>query len=473
MVDAGAWVRVSSGGQDEANQIPDIERYGVEHGYRYTKWYVLNDKSASKGKQQVKLDEMLTDMRLGVIPILVCWHSDRLERRGPEALFRLLRQADEAGGRIESIKEPLLGAPGISGEAMTAIGAIVAHQKSVHLSEQVRLSHERIRENGALMGYAPWGYVIVGEKYNKTLVPTEICRKYAPQIFQRKIDGLSLYSICEWLDTEGVPPVRGQRWNAGSLYQIIQNMTYAGRRQDEGPAGADGKTRRKNRRTVMRCEAVVSFDMWRRANEALHASPRRGPGVRGTLPNRPLLASLRCARCEDSPMYRIRSGDGKYYYRCFGRAPRRKGCGNMVPLDQVDTIITARILVWSDKPYQIQAWAEGINWDTEIEDVKQSLVELAREMRGDYTERHAALMADLANYMWKNEHEAVKGHWEYTDTGMTIGEYFYALSDDGKRSYLKSLDIRVEKATPDDPGATRGVRVVIDGEGHGVFAYPA
>ncbi len=56
---------------------------------------------------------------------------------------------------------------------------------------------------------------------------------------------------------------------------------------------------------------------------------------------------------------------------------------------------------------------------------------------------------------------------------MTIGEYFYALSDDGKRSYLKSLDIRVEKATPDDPGATRGVRVVIDGEGHGVFAYPA
>jgi hypothetical protein len=28
-------------------------------------------------------------------------------------------------------------------------------------------------------------------------------------------------------------------------------------------------------------------------------------------------------------------------------------------------------------------------------------------------------------------------------------------------------------ATVDDPGATRGVRVVIDGEDHGVFPYPA
>ncbi len=56
---------------------------------------------------------------------------------------------------------------------------------------------------------------------------------------------------------------------------------------------------------------------------------------------------------------------------------------------------------------------------------------------------------------------------------MTVGEHFYGLDDDGKREYLKTRDIRVEKATPADPGATKGVRVIIDGADHGVFPYPA
>jgi DNA invertase Pin-like site-specific DNA recombinase len=64
---------------------------------------------------------MLTDMREGTIKVLVCWHSDRLERRGPEHVFRLLAQVRDAGGRIESVKEPLFGAQDMSGEAMTAL----------------------------------------------------------------------------------------------------------------------------------------------------------------------------------------------------------------------------------------------------------------------------------------------------------------------------------------------------------------
>ena len=103
-MDAGAWVRVSSGGQDEANQIPDIERHCAEQGHRITKWYTLNDKSASKGEQQAMLDQVVADMKLGIITTVVCWHSDRMERRGPEALFRLLRQVRDAGGRIRPRK---------------------------------------------------------------------------------------------------------------------------------------------------------------------------------------------------------------------------------------------------------------------------------------------------------------------------------------------------------------------------------
>src|SRR5712692_8878714 len=137
---AGIWLRVSSGGQDEANQEPDVLKHCTARGYRVAARYQLNDLSASKGEQQAKLDEMLADMRDGVIKVLVCWHSDRLERRGVEALFKTLRLSREAGGRIESTKEPLLGSGDVSGEMLTAMGASAARQYSVHLAEQVKLA---------------------------------------------------------------------------------------------------------------------------------------------------------------------------------------------------------------------------------------------------------------------------------------------------------------------------------------------
>src|SRR5690348_11031379 len=93
---AGVWVRVSTGGQDEAQQVPSIESHCFSHGYVIVRRYELNDKSASKGEQQEKLDEMLADMRDGTIKVLVGWRSNRLERRGPEAVFRLKRQVTDA-----------------------------------------------------------------------------------------------------------------------------------------------------------------------------------------------------------------------------------------------------------------------------------------------------------------------------------------------------------------------------------------
>ena len=152
--------------------------------------------------------------------------------------------------------------------------------------------------------------MVTGAKYNKTIVPTDECRTYVPQIFQRCIDGDSCRTIALWLDAEGVKPMRGSQWSDTSVWQLLKNMTYTGRRQDEGTLRPDGTPTRKNRHTLTKCEAVISLDTWKRANEALGKRPGRGPGVNGVLQAKPLLVSLKCARCGDSPMYRIRSGGG-------------------------------------------------------------------------------------------------------------------------------------------------------------------
>ena len=448
---AGIWIRVSTGGQDEANQVPDIEKHCTAHGYNVTRTYQLNDKSASKGQQQDKLDEMLADMREGTIKVLVCWHSDRLERRGPEYVFRLLAQVRDADGRIESTKEPLFGAEGMTGEAMTALGSVISHQYSVHLGEQVKASHDRIRANGGVgPGGIPWGYRVKGSKYSKQLVLTDLAREYVPQIFARCIAGDSCRTIATWLDAEGVKPKRGSSWHEGSVRKLIHNRVYAGRWQNES------KTE-----TLVYCEAVVSADTWERANAALSNRPHRGPVDES---NRPMLAGLKCARCADSPMYRIRlksrSGRFYFYYRCAGRGAQRKGCGNMVPFDYTEQIVHVVVTLISTQPHQVRQWAEGVNWESEISNVKQDMREAVEaEEFGKLPELQAKL-AELRS------RDIVKGHWEYRDTGITVGEYFDGLDYAGKREYLRTHDIRVAK-----DGA--GVRLMLDGQDYGVIPLHA
>ena len=76
---AGLLYRVSSGNQDEANQVPDVVRYAADRGYRTTEWstWTLHDKSAYHGEQQPALDEIVAQMRTGLVKVLVVWHSSR------------------------------------------------------------------------------------------------------------------------------------------------------------------------------------------------------------------------------------------------------------------------------------------------------------------------------------------------------------------------------------------------------------
>src|SRR5580700_8727980 len=80
---AGILIRVSSDGQDELNQIPEIETHCFEKGYRINRRYELHDKSAYHGEHEPVLDEILDDIRNGVIRVIVIAHSSRIDSRDP------------------------------------------------------------------------------------------------------------------------------------------------------------------------------------------------------------------------------------------------------------------------------------------------------------------------------------------------------------------------------------------------------
>jgi DNA invertase Pin-like site-specific DNA recombinase len=464
---AGVWLRVSSGKQDEALQLPQVLRHCAERGYRPARWYIIHGKSAYHGKHQSDLDQALQDMRHGEITVLTIWHSDRLERRPGKALLDVLAEFGDAGGRVESVQEPQLGQADFGSQVITFIAGLNNYDKSRHISEQVKLAQDQIRANGATVSRAPWGYVTEGPKYDRKLVPTGICRKYVPLIFQRCIAGDSCRTIARWLDAEQVQTTTGKLWHEGSVRDLIRNGTYAGRRMRRPKKGDKSRTRT----TFQYCPeaAVIDMDTWKRANDALKNRDKRGPDSPRTNPVKPMLAKLRCLRC-GSAMYRHNNwhsghNTGRYTYRCFGRAPQRHGCGNTVPLIEAELLVVSLVFVGSKEPYRIKTWVKGENWDAQITDIVQSIQELD-PMTDDYDEQHAVLVRQLREYKHKNEHEATPGRWDDVATGKTIREYFVGLDAEGQRQFLKDYDIRVEAAKL---GASDGIHLVVDNKDYGIF----
>jgi DNA invertase Pin-like site-specific DNA recombinase len=216
---------------------------------------------------------------------------------------------------------------------------------------QARLEWEAIRERsmnrmadlrarGKLVGRPPFGYAPSGGKYDKTLEPTPVGKKYVPLIFQRVADGQPLTKIAQWLDSEAVKPnsTFGQKWSPRSIAQIIRNTVYTGQRRAYDVGRSKGVT-------LLEVEPIVDATLWLKANKRLDNAPlgRRSPsGKEQAL----LTGALYCGNC-GAPMYRIRPTNYRKngrkvvheYYRCHGHLPQPKGCGVLVSVSLEDSTV--------------------------------------------------------------------------------------------------------------------------------------
>lgn len=357
-----------------------------------------------------------------------------------------------------------------------------AHEYSEKISAAVTRTNVEIRASNHLAGGGhAWAYEITGDqRRRKTIRPTDLAREWVPQIFKRCIAGDSCQTIANWLTSQEVPTRFGGKWSSASVHSILTNMTYMGRRPDEG-IGPDGKPHRNLRQTTMTCEAVIGPEVFKAAQEALRSpSRKRGPGSAQPLSGRPLLSRLKCLRC-GSPMYRIRTGrknqPRQSYYHCSGTTTERKGCGNMVHVPALDRIIVNRVFMTSEDPHQEKEWLPGEDWTAELTDIEQQLAELPRKFRPGSAEFRARQEELLAEYEDYDSRPVSRGGWKRHQvlnpdgSVQTEGEYFATLDAEMQREYLKTLDVRALKVD-DLPGVPRAVRVVIDGIDHGTFPYP-
>jgi DNA invertase Pin-like site-specific DNA recombinase len=355
---------------------------------------------------------------------ILAYRNDRLSRGSREDETRI-RQWASQNGKVLVIVDGPQWPPRDDGDFWSwTAQAKQAHAEWVEIRERSMRAQGELRARGKLVGRPPWGYEPTGEKYNRTIVPTDEGRKFIPQIYERIADGDSLMTVARWLTAQHAKPQDSESWSPRTVSRIIRNRTYMGARLD-----AEGHV-------ILEAEALVDAKLWDRANKRLDNSPRgRRTPVSGK--SALLTGCLFCPRCprngKHAPMYRIHAWGG-YFYRCAGHFPQRKGCGNLVPLGVTDAAVTA-LLSMAREPWKELRPVEGENHDIELAEIRIALDDLPKRNLPDADEdaERARLRAE------RNRLEGlpnIPDHWEEVDTGKTVGQHFTRLDFDGQRAMM-------------------------------------
>ena len=364
------------------------------------------------------------DSKLAQYDAVLAYRLDRLSRGDNQSTNAIEAWAHDHRKQlltVDGLVFPCEGADGIRWDVVKRI----AHEEWLKTSERYSRMQAYLVSEGKLTGRPCFGYAVVPAEdgKHKTLAPTDQGRRYVPEIYARVIDGESLDAIARWLISEGVRPESGKKWWARSLGTLVRNPAMMVLRTD-----ASG-------RTILRYEPLVDAVTFRRAGEALDSRPKRGPVNPG---NASLMSGyLRCYRCDDSPMYAIKAGNGNthLYYRCSGKGPQRRGCGNMLQLGAVDELMS-EVMSGLTRPEVDVTLVPGHNHAAELENVKLEMRELVLRDLPD-VEMDAELARLRAERDRLNGLESVPDRWERRPTGRTYGEVWQALDLAGRRAWLR------------------------------------
>lgn len=372
-----------------------------------------------------------------------------------------------------------------------AVEAERAEQDLLDMTEKVSRELKALVDAGKLVGKAPFGLRITGEKYDKKLVPTEVGRVWVPWIYDRVIEGWSGKRIAAWLTAEGVLRENSPFWQ-NSIGQIIRNPVYKGFRcryeilpPDEVEVMVNGKPARRPwtgpskkiiryrygakwrewprwqyGKTIHRCEELVSAAVWKRANDAL--DNRTHKGFIDPEDCAMLSEALFCPNCtrNDAPMYRIRSrarGGTEYayaYYRCAGRGPGRASCRNIVPMAVVDEAVNE---IMRTRFFDVEVMEHRIAYGNEaeianrLEDIQWQLSQLAaKRLPWDQEDAERAVLR--AEYdrvasapVVEDEVKLIGTGQTYLQTweGLDIHQRGHWLAEEGFKVFASKTEVRV------------------------------
>lgn len=288
-------------------QREDVRRLAQTRGWNIIGEFIDNDISATTGKPRPQFNKMMRLVEAGEIDVIVAKHLDRLLRRLKELEATLERCGNNTfiatthDGVDTSTEGGRLVARILCSVAQGEVERKGARQKSA-----AKQAAQQGRWTG---GRRPFGYQPDG----LTINPEEAAT--LQRAYTLVLNGETLHSIANTLNSEGVTTTAGNRWSGATVRQMLIKPRYAGIRTYHGDIVGPGKW-----------PPIIDEDLWRQTLAILTAPGRQvAPTARKHL----LSGLLLCGKCTKP----VGSGFNIHpVYKC-------KNCGGvsrqMAPIDRL------------------------------------------------------------------------------------------------------------------------------------------
>ncbi len=356
--------------------------------------------------RRTRLKPWLTDdAHLSLYDGIVVYRMDRLTRGDSAETRRIEDWADTQRKMLmtaDGLVFPCEGADGIRWD----LAKRMAHDEYLRIQERYGRMQASVRARGGYIGRPPLGMILVKNEQGAKVLEQGPDWPLVEEVFRRaRVEQLT--SIGAWLAEQ-----TGRRWHERTVLMLLHNPVYR------------------------------AIPGWQEIQAVLDARAAMGRSAAG---EKALLAKLLCGNtaCDatgpkPSPMYRV-NARGFLYYRCAGWAPRRHGCGNMVPLRPLDRLVLGGLEIWNTEPYLKRVFIPGNDVSEAIEALKARLPH-ARDRRA-------------ADALWDQIEElerkgSTPPRWDEQDTGISQGEYLRGATLAEQRTFLASRDIRAWREGP-------------------------
>ncbi len=152
------YARVSTDRQEDVNQLHALRDYAARRGWEVDERFVFTDEtSGGPSGEQTQFGRMMRAASSREFDVLLVWAWDRLTRRGPEAVFTIMADFQQAGIAWVSLKEPFLSsdADEMTRKLLASIVGWVAEYERRRLSERMKMWAERRKADHKPVGRRP------------------------------------------------------------------------------------------------------------------------------------------------------------------------------------------------------------------------------------------------------------------------------------------------------------------------------
>ncbi|KJR99585.1 MAG: DNA recombinase [Peptococcaceae bacterium BRH_c4a] len=385
----GVLGRTSSEDQAERgtiqNQVEFATKYCDLHQLEIAEWYLDDGISGTIPLEQRPAGARLhEDAKAGRIDLILIYKLDRLGRSA-RIILNAVYELEQYGVKIRSMTEPFdTGDP--SGRFLLTILAGVADLERETILERMWYGANRAARAGKwLGGIVPFGYFMNEDGFlavNEEPLPgTYMSEADVVRLIYKLLveQHYSTIKTADYLNALSVPTAytrdsrmvkHGKRkvktsgiWRPSRVRAIVISTTYKGLHQY-------GKRSAKKREIIEReVPAIVSVDIWERAQQVLHENQIEAP--RNSRHNYLLRGLIKCGICGLTYQGITYKGPGnkpKNYYVCGGKTAYRgpllgKCKSKNVPQDWIENLI----------------WNDCVEF---IQNPEKALEELAASMKG-------------------------------------------------------------------------------------------